>query len=328
MEKISVIMPAYGVEKYIAKSIESVLNQTYKNLELIIVDDESPDNSGKIADEYAAKDDRVKVIHKKNGGVASARNAALDIASGDYITFIDSDDFADTHQYEVLYNLIKKYNVDISFCELQRFFDDEEPIKENVEIKESLIETSEALKQMLTNDCVGNYIHIKMFKSELWKNIRFPENCTYEDVATLYKVVGQASKVAYTTEKLYFYLVGRQGAITASFSERKLENSLAAYFGQAEYITKNFPEIKDYADYTIIRLYTSACEKMCLNNYDEMYNRADVLEKYEAFKNAMNRIDKSLLLENLEPYRLLSAVTLNYDREAFKKLLKEIHKVK
>jgi glycosyltransferase involved in cell wall biosynthesis len=222
MEKISVIMPAYGVEKYIAKSIESVLNQTYKNLELIIVDDESPDNSGKIADEYAAKDDRVKVIHKKNGGVASARNAALDIASGDYITFIDSDDFADIHQYEVLYNLIKKYDVDISFCEVQRFFEDEDPIKDNVEIKESLIETSEALKQMLTNDCVGNYIHIKMFKSELWKDIRFPENCTYEDVATLYKVVGQASKVAYTTEKLYFYLVGRQGAITASFSERKL----------------------------------------------------------------------------------------------------------
>lgn len=120
MEKISIVMPAYGVEKYIAKSIESVINQTYKNLELIIVDDESPDNSGKIAEEYAAKDERIKVIHKKNGGVASARNAALDIATGDYITFIDSDDYADVHQYETLYNMIKKHDVDIAFCELQR----------------------------------------------------------------------------------------------------------------------------------------------------------------------------------------------------------------
>ncbi len=328
MDKISVIMPAYGVEKYIAKSIESVLNQTYKNLELIVVDDESPDNAGKIADEYAAKDDRVKVIHKKNGGVASARNAALDIASGEYIAFIDSDDFADIHQYEVLYNLIKKHDADIAFCELQRFFDGDDPEKELVDVREEVIDTAEAFKRMLTNECVGNYINIKMFKSELWKDVRFPEGCTYEDVATLYKVVGKVQKVAYTNEKLYFYLVGRPGAITASFSEKKIENSLAAYFGQAEYITSKFPQISDYADYTIIRLYTSACEKMCLNDYDEMYSREDVLEKYKIFKDAMQRIDRKLLIEELEPYRLLSAITLDYDREAFKKLLKEIHKVK
>lgn len=123
-------------------------------------------------------------------------------------------------------------------------------------------------------------------------------------------------------------MVGRQGAITANFSEKKLENSLAAYFAQSEYIIRNYPEISDYAYYTIIRLYTSACEKMCLNNYEELYNREDVLEKYELFKTSMEKIDKKLLIDNLELYRYLSAVTLNYSREAFKKLLKEIHKVK
>ena len=112
MEKISVIMPVYNVERFVRQSIESVLNQTYKNIELIIVDDGSKDSSGKICDEYSKKDERIKVIHKENQGISCARNDGMDIATGKYIMFIDSDDFYEENSCEVLYNEIEKYDAD------------------------------------------------------------------------------------------------------------------------------------------------------------------------------------------------------------------------
>ena len=114
--KISIIVPVYKVEKYIHKCIDSILNQTFKDFELILVDDGSPDNCGKICDEYAKKDSRVIVIHKENGGLSSARNSGLDIARGDYIGFVDSDDYIENDMYELLYNLCEENNCDISSC--------------------------------------------------------------------------------------------------------------------------------------------------------------------------------------------------------------------
>lgn len=212
MEKISVIMPVYNVEKYIKKSIESVINQTYENLEIIIIDDGTPDNSGKIADSYAEKDNRIKVIHKENGGISSARNVGLDAATGEYITFIDSDDIANSRQYERLYEVIKKFNVQVSFCKLQRFYENEEIKNQKIEnekfaIVDEKISPEKALEMMLMNNDVGNYVHTKMFKKELFDKIRFPEGKTYEDVATVYKAIDKANGIAYTNEKLYYYLI-------------------------------------------------------------------------------------------------------------------------
>ena len=111
---ISIIVPIYNVEKYLKKCIDSIINQTYKNLEIILVDDGSPDNCGKICDEYAKKDNRIKVIHKENGGVSSARNVGVENATGEYIGFVDSDDYIEKDMYEVLINNLKKENADIS----------------------------------------------------------------------------------------------------------------------------------------------------------------------------------------------------------------------
>ena len=113
---ISVIIPIYNVEKFLSFCIDSIVNQTYKNLEIILVDDGSTDNSGKICDEYALKDNRIKVMHKQNGGVSSARNVGLNIAKGKYIGFVDSDDYVENDMFEILHNLIIKNNVDISCC--------------------------------------------------------------------------------------------------------------------------------------------------------------------------------------------------------------------
>ena len=109
--KISVILPVYNVEKYLRQCLDSVINQTYKNLEIILVNDGSTDNSGKICEEYALNDERIKVIHKENGGISSARNAAIDIAKGQYITFIDSDDDVELDYIDYLYDILKKFNL-------------------------------------------------------------------------------------------------------------------------------------------------------------------------------------------------------------------------
>ena len=114
--KISVILPVYNVEKYLRKCLDSVINQTYKNLEIILVNDGSTDNSGKICEEYALNDKRIKVIHKENGGISSARNAAIDIAKGQYITFIDSDDDVELDYIGYLYDILKKFNCKMSVC--------------------------------------------------------------------------------------------------------------------------------------------------------------------------------------------------------------------
>lgn len=116
---ISVIVPVYKVEKYIKKCIESIINQTYENLEIILVDDGSPDNCGKICDEYAKKDKRIKVIHKENGGVSSARNLGLEKSNGQYITFIDSDDWIEEEYCEILLTTLKEQNADCAICRLQ-----------------------------------------------------------------------------------------------------------------------------------------------------------------------------------------------------------------
>lgn len=328
MDKISVIIPVYNVEKYFRKCLDSVINQTYKNLEIIVVDDESPDNCGKIADEYASLESRIKVIHKKNGGVSSARNVALDIATGDYIAFLDSDDIADVREYERLYEILKKFDADAAFCELTRYYDGEETQKEEYEIKDEKISVDEALKLILTNNNIGNYINIKLFKKELFDGIRFPEGKCYEDAATLYKVIGRAKSVAYTNEKLYYYLIGREGAITSSFSEKKLKDSLEAYFGQYQYIAANYPSVKKYAGMVFVKMYTSACEKMRLNNFREMYDSEFLLEKYKYFKKAVSEAPLEILRDNLESYRYVSMSVLNIDREAYWKFFDDFYKLK
>ena len=125
---VSVIVPIYNVEKYLRKCVDSILNQTYKNLEIILVDDGSPDNCGNICDEYALSDSRIRIIHKKNGGLSDARNAGLDIARGNYILFVDSDDYIDETMVEKLYEALEKEKAEMSLCSFVYVNDDGVPI--------------------------------------------------------------------------------------------------------------------------------------------------------------------------------------------------------
>jgi len=326
---ISIVVPVYKVEKYVSGCIDSLINQTYKNLEIILVDDGGIDNCPKILDEYASKDSRIKVIHKKNGGVSSARNEGINIATGKYIGFVDGDDTVNLQMYETLYSIITRYDADIAFCKsLKSYLNDNDELEipkvDLTQREEKIISTSEALKMMIMDGSVGNFVCTKLFKRELFNDIRFPEGKVYEDAGTTYKIIPKANKIVYTDQELYNYFYGRVGAITSSFSEKKVLDSLDSYSAQYNFIIENFKDIKEYANVIWIRMYTSACEKICINNFEELWNCDAVLNRYESFKKAMDETDSKLLNKYLEPYRLMSCILLRYDRETYKNLSKLI----
>lgn len=214
-ELITVIVPVYKVEPYICRCIDSILLQTYKNLEIILIDDGSPDRCGQICDEYANIDKRIKVIHKQNGGLSDARNTGLEISTGNYISFVDSDDWIHEKYIEKLYKILRETNSDISVCNFI------ETSKENVELdiaKEDIYEFSniEALEQI--TDKLGTQMVVawgKLYKKDLFENIRFPYGRIHEDDFTTYKLIYKTKKIALTKAQLIYYWK-REDSITGS----------------------------------------------------------------------------------------------------------------
>ena len=203
---ISVIIPVYNVEKYLDRCMETVLNQTYGNMEIILVDDGATDQSGKKCDEYALKDERVKVIHKKNGGLSSARNAALEIATGDYIGFVDSDDYIDEYMFEKMLQYCIDNDCDISVCghftEKNNKISIEEPIIDQLIMYTKM----DALETLVEDAMMNNYAWDKLYKAELFKGVRYPDGRNYEDIATTYLLFDKAERICQIPEYLYYYL--------------------------------------------------------------------------------------------------------------------------
>jgi glycosyltransferase involved in cell wall biosynthesis len=227
---ISVIIPVYKVERYLKRCVDSVLNQTYTNLEIILVDDGSPDLCPKICDDYATLDSRVKVVHKENGGLSSARNAGLDICKGEYIAFVDSDDLVSKYFIEFLYQAVVKKNVNVSIAEYRSFKQDEVLCDKNwpdnyaVE-KQSLEEILSRYSSIYSHDSMLTIVSWnKLYKANLFDNIRFPEGKLYEDAATTYKILNQCDEVALIKNPLYYYLL-RHDSISGNekFTERTLD---------------------------------------------------------------------------------------------------------
>lgn len=244
MPKISIIVPIYNVEQYLRKCIYSLINQTYKNLEIILINDGSSDNSGLICDEYAKKDDRIKVIHKENEGVSVARNIGLDIATGEYIFFIDSDDYLNTNAILILFDNLKKYDADISMCEYIRVYDynyKEKTIKEDIKIYKNI----EALEKLYNDtftfhENYGLFISpgSKLYKKKLFENIRYPIGKFYEDGATIYKVLYNAKKIVHTNLILYYYYQ-RQGSTSRKKIDKTRLDRLDAFRSQIEFYKEN-----------------------------------------------------------------------------------------
>lgn len=213
MEKVSIIIPVYNVEDYLEDCLESVCKQSYRNIEIILVDDGSLDNSGEICDEWAKKDSRIRVIHKHNGGLSSARNAGLKEATGDYISFVDSDDLIPTNFIMQLVETLKTCNSEISVCRIDRFWDgNSEETEAFYPFKSGVYSSEEYIHSILLHR-VDNASWNKLYKRSAIGELRFKEGIINEDFPFMIALLGKVEKVAYTNETCYLYR-RRQGSIT------------------------------------------------------------------------------------------------------------------
>ena len=242
-ELISVIVPVYKVEPYLRRCVDSILCQTYSNLEIFLVDDGSPDGCPAICDAYAEKDSRIRVIHKANGGLSDARNAALDVARGAYYAFVDSDDFISPDYIETLYETLRQFDADLSVVGMRRVFQDSMALEDTrKEARTCCYDTKAAVLQLLT---WGDFSHEacgKLYKAELFGGIRFPAGELYEDLAIMYSVILRTQRVVYTDCPLYQYFIREGSIMQRPFDMRQyvevrwIENAMAL-------VAERYPEL-------------------------------------------------------------------------------------
>jgi glycosyltransferase involved in cell wall biosynthesis len=214
---VSVIVPIYNVEIYLEKCINSIINQTYKNLEIILVDDGSPDNCGKICDEYVLKDKRIKVIHKPNGGLSDARNAGLDMAKGEYIGFVDSDDYIAEEMYKELVDIALKDGADIVAC-AQYILNNK-----GVRVSQANIAdlTIDEIRYLILMDRYSNCVPDKLYKANLFRDLRFCVGVYSEDLFIMPSLFFAAKKAVLTKKPYYYYNCTNQSSIMSSFSAKR-----------------------------------------------------------------------------------------------------------
>ena len=243
MDLISVIVPVYKVEKYLRKCVDSILVQTYKNLEIILVDDGSPDNCGKICDEYAAKDSRIKVIHQQNGGLSAARNAGLDIATGEYIGFVDSDDYIAPDMYEKLYEALKKAGADLAVCNFIYVDSGGNDLKYYPPYPSKIYKGKDIMRLFAESDCVCFVTTVnRLYKKQLFFNLRFEIGKTNEDEFIAHKIFCQCNTVVFIENTFYYYLK-REDSIMGSPVTIKRADGVEAIYNRLQYLKENCPEV-------------------------------------------------------------------------------------
>ena len=256
---ISAIVPFYKVEKYLGRCVESLLAQTYENIEIILVDDGSPDTCPVMCDEYAKKHEKIRVIHQENKGLSGARNTGIDNAKGEYLAFVDSDDLWSPHFLESLYKALKENDADIAQCRWEYMHGDELKEAYDADAKTVCFTGREMLANLYIQ--TGAYYVVawnKLYKKELFENIRYPEGRIHEDEATTYKLFDLAKKCVFVDNALYGYYVGSGGtSITRNgFNLKKLDWRTAnkervQYFIEKDYKELVVPAIKACNDGSI-----------------------------------------------------------------------------
>ena len=274
-ELITVVVPIYKVEKYLVKCIDSIIEQSYQNIELILVDDGSPDECPRFCDEYKNRDSRIKVIHKQNGGLSDARNEGLKIATGEWITFIDSDDYVGTNFLEKLYSSVTSVGADISICDYKAVIDDT-----GIEKEETNIEVYDHVK------CLEEMYHPrkhgmefvawgKLYRTALFKKnkIGYPVGKIHEDTFTTYKLIYAAKKIVFCNASEYFYRQREASIMTSSFNIKRLVMIDA---------TREACQFFENAKEThLLELAINAHFRNYVTMYSEMEKNKDALENYK-----------------------------------------------
>ena len=239
---ISVILPIYNVETFLPRCVESVMRQTYKNLEIILVDDGSPDGCPQLCDAYAKQDERIRVLHKANGGLSDARNQGALIATGKYITFIDSDDYVKDTYVEYLYRLIEKYQTRMSLCTHTVVFENGKTIRYG-EGGDEVLSTENCLERMLYDDVINTSAWAKLYETEMVRQFPYPVGKLFEDIATTYKFFMACGSIACGYESQYFYMLRSSSIVYQQFNPKKLE-LLEMTDWMADDVRKQYPQLE------------------------------------------------------------------------------------
>lgn len=291
--KISVIVPVYNVEKYLNKCVESIVNQTYKNLEIILIDDGSPDNCPKICDEWAEKDDRIKVIHKENGGVSSARNAGLDLSSGDFIGFVDADDYVNENTYSFLIDDLIKHQSDVSMCSIN-FLDKNGNIyksDDELNLANFIEDNCNNIVNEMYKTCNCHWVALwnKLYSKEIFKTLRFPEGRLFEDWTIVPMIYYKCKRLSYISDKLYNYLARREGSAVHTYTlKRYYDCACADYDHYLFFSQKNFHKFD-----SDISMYIVSDFKKCIKSYKPSKENKNYIKK--AYKMAYD-VSKNKLL--------------------------------
>lgn len=274
--RISVIVPVYKVEPYLRKCLDSIVNQTYQNLEIILVDDGSPDNCGAICDEYAARDERIRVIHQSNGGLSAARNAGLDVATGDCIGFVDSDDWAEPEMFETLFRGMEETKADIAVCGRYEEYKDRRAAIGWPETR--IMNREEALGELLKKTQLQNLVWDKLYRRKLFEGLHFPAGKTFEDIAVMHRLLLRAEKVVCLPETMYHYRQRPDGIV----GDISLKNKLTHY----EMLRQRYEELKEawpqFADLMVAQCRASAISLWTVYYADSKDERKRYREKLRA----------------------------------------------
>lgn len=300
---VSVIIPVYNVETYLKKCVDSVINQTYKDLQIIIVDDGSTDLSGSICDEFAGLDNRIVVIHKTNGGLSSARNAGMEIVKGQFISFVDSDDWLELNFYEEMINFAGKYSVDIVMCGAKIIQNDNHIENRFLYLKTDCVIDHDKGFEMLLKDMIGSQVWCKFAKTKLWEGICFPIGRLYEDIPTTYKIFAKCTtNIGFIAKPMYNYVLHNS---SISFKENPFK-SYHIYLGfkeRFEYVKIKFTRCYEYSLFLACNHGLSTFSGYYLNNYNELKPSLKDIDsflvehKQEIFKSPMLSCKRKILFK-------------------------------
>lgn len=285
--KISIIVPVYGVEQYLPKCIESILGQTFKEFELILVDDGSLDRCPQICDEYAKKDSRIKVIHKENEGQGVARNIALDIAKGDYIGFVDGDDWIESDMYEQLYKAIFDNNADLAMCDMKTF-DGRFWINHNYFKESTIFNNYELMHEYVNNRiCVGPCT--KLYKKQLFNDVRFPSFRSREDIYITHLILGKCHKGVHIGSSKYIQLIRKGSTENKKFDKNKLA-LIDAMNSLQDYVNKYYPILADQVVINVMAAKINLLEDI-IKSF--LYNK--YINEYKGIRQSLQKDLESIL---------------------------------
>lgn len=268
---VSVIIPVYNVEKYIDKCLESIVCQTYKYLDIILVDDGSTDQSPKICDDWAARDERIRVIHKSNRGLSSARNAGMDIALGELFSFIDSDDFIELDMYETMVDEIIKSGKDIACCgRIVDIWGIREKTEFTMDTRKEFT-CIDAIKEVLLLRNIDVSACDKVYKKKLFEEIRYPEGKISEDAAVIFQLLNKSNGIIHVGKPFYHYIFRKNSISKSTYSHKKYD-SFENCLNTLEFVKSNHRNLMIYAN-----IYNT---QICGNLIESMYDGTDALKKY------------------------------------------------